>query len=230
MDSKPRLLNASAYDSDSSIEEKLVQFKPYVVKLAQEVFGRHSPYSELHHPDIDDIVQEALIKFWQALLKGREITHPKAYLRRVVYHEFINFCRRNRGTPLPLSLDSEGEIRHGQLLAGRSQEMEDPECIFEQRSAQADLMEHLADAIETELPPRQKHAMICSLCDRVDDLLTLVAAFQERPEDIARAAWPQQREAEQRLKASLSPARQKIADYMQAHGVSIAPYGISIIP
>ncbi|MDQ2907627.1 MAG: PMF1/NNF1 family protein, partial [Chloroflexota bacterium] len=144
--------------------------------------------------------------------------------------EFINFCRRNRGTPLPLSLDSEGEIRHGQLLAGRSQEMEDPECIFEQRSAQADLMEHLADAIETELPPRQKHAMICSLCDRVDDLLTLVAAFQERPEDIARAAWPQQREAEQRLKASLSPARQKIADYMQAHGVSIAPYGISIIP
>ncbi|MBA2288460.1 MAG: RNA polymerase sigma factor [Ktedonobacteraceae bacterium] len=227
--SKPTLLNASAYDSDSSIEEKLVQFKPYIVRLAQKVFGQHRPYSELQHPDIDDLVQEVLIKFWQAL-QEREISHPKAYLRRVVYHEFINFCRRNRVTPLPLSLDSEGEIRHGQLLAGRSEEMDDPEHVFEQRSAQADLMEHLVDAVETELPPRQRRAMICSLRDRVDDVLTLMAVFQERQEDIAQVAWPQQREAEQRLKASLSPARQKIAGYMEAHGVPIAPYGISITP
>ncbi|MDQ2714757.1 MAG: sigma-70 family RNA polymerase sigma factor [Chloroflexota bacterium] len=222
MDSKPTLLNVSAYDSDSSIETILVQFEPYIVRLAQEVFGRYSTYSELQHPEIDDIVQEALIKFWQAL-QEREITHPRAYLRRVVYHEFVNVCRRNRVTLLPLPLDSEGEIRHGQVIAGRSEELDDPECVFEQRSAQADLMEHLADAVVTELPPRQKRAMICSLRDRVDDVLMLVAAFQEHREDIAQAEWPQQREAVQRLKASLSPARQKIADYMQAHGISITP-------
>jgi DNA-directed RNA polymerase specialized sigma24 family protein len=189
-----------------SAEEILEQLDPYIIMLVKQRV-QHS--LTIAHPavldlEIDELIQRIRIKFWRAL-EEKSIEYPRAYVRRIVNSEFIDMTRRRK--PLPsLSLDQEGEIFRGEALVALSESMADPASVIEQRAAVGSRMEEVARAV-LQLPCRQKHAMICELRDRVDNVIQLNAAFQVRHVDIERWQWPAQKAEKQRLRASLSAAR-----------------------
>jgi hypothetical protein len=61
-----------------------------------------------------------------------------------------------------------------------------------------------------QLPARQRHAMICTLRDRVDDPQLLVDAFKQNKCEMQQWQWPQMRKEKILLQASLSYARHTV--------------------
>jgi DNA-directed RNA polymerase specialized sigma24 family protein len=189
-----------------SAAEILEQLDPYIIALVKQQV-RQNP--AIAHPavldlEIDELVQRIRIKFWHAL-EEKPIEYPKAYVRRIVHSEFIDMTRRRK--PLAsLSLDQEGEIYHGEAMVAMGEDMADPACVIEERTTVRRRLDEVAGAV-LRLPRRQRHVMICSLRDRVDNLIQLSAAFRERHVNIERWQWPAQKAEKQRLRASLSAAR-----------------------
>jgi DNA-directed RNA polymerase specialized sigma24 family protein len=200
--------------SVKEIEEVLEQLDPYIIALVKQQM-RQNP--DIAHPavldlEIDELVQRIRIKFWHAL-EEKPIEYPKAYVRRIVHSEFIDMTRRRK--PLAsLPLDQEGEIYHGEAMVAVSEDMADPACVIEERTTVRHRMDEVAGAV-LQLPRRQRHVMICSLRDRVDNLIQLSAAFRERHVNIERWQWPAQKAEKQRLRASLSAARLALSRYLK---------------
>lgn len=197
-------------DADPDPEETLVRYNPYIVALVERI-ARRSPNlvrPEVFDLEVDEIAQRVRIKFWHAL-SVKHIEHYKAYIKSIVRNEF-NDLSRKRKPPLPLLTDEDGEWYLGgaEVLEGRG--IADPADEFEESECLHELMNSTASAVE-RLSPRQQRAIGCALLEQVDERLLLIKAFQKRHIDIESHVWPEDEAEKLLLKASLSPARHKVA-------------------
>ena len=87
--------------------------------------------------------------------------------------------------------------------------MQDPSYEFEQEERFNDCVVRTSEAV-CELPARQRYALICSLTDKSDECLQLVAALRDRGQDIEKAKWPENKDDQQTLRASLFISRKKL--------------------
>ncbi len=220
------LRGVSEQDSDPDFEEILVRFDPYIVAEVEKLARRSSNIArpEVLDLEIDEIVQRVRIKFWKAL-GTKHIEHPWAYIRRIVRNEF-NDIPRKRKSPQPLPTDEDGEIYIGKVILSESEGMSDPAHEFELEEGLNEWIA-LAATVVSNLSQRQKHAMICLLKERVDNHIQLVDAFKKHEIDIDEFEWPEDEVDETRLKASLSAARQNIA---QRVGILLLEYKKRGIP
>ena len=196
--------------SVDDINELLIQIEPFICVLARKLVPYNVFSSDILEMEIDEIVQNTRIKLWTALQKER-ITKLNAYAARIVYNESINVARRYRRTT-SLTFNEDGEIYIGTghtLLTGSYQEAVDPAREFERQEEIIDSAEQAAKKV-LALPPRQRQAMLCALKDRVIDISPLVDTFIKNGLDIEAADWSDRKDEIQRLRASLSVARQRL--------------------
>jgi len=212
--------DVSKKEDTFDIQEILVRFEPYIVMLVHKSASNSSNIArpEVLDLEIDEIIQRVRIKFWQALSK-KEIVHHKAYLRAIVSNEFNDIGRR-RKAPLPLQIDEDGELYMGNVLVNGSSDIADPAAIIEKEEELENLMELTAQVVPA-LPPRMELAMINHLKDQVDNLILLTEMFEKYKVNISSKQWPADPADNKRLKASLSPARQRIAQHL---GVNLSEY------
>ena len=227
--SLPQSLGPFDSDDTSIVEEILEKLDPYLIARTQELASR---CTSLIHPatlslEIDEIIQRVRIKFWSALLV-REIRYPHAYIRRIVTNEFNDLGRRPR-SPLPLSLDDDGEVNRGFAAIASSEGMSDPSSEFEQKETFTEQFQLIAEAVAT-LPPRQRYAMIASLLRRVDDTIQLTEALRAKKINVEEVDWPESGKDAQSLLASASVARHKIAHHMNRNSSGHKSRGVDNTP
>lgn len=209
------LLGPSAFDSDPDAEEILKQHDTYIVDLARKKVPRNIVRPEMLHDEIDELSQRVRFKLWLSLRKKR-IKNLRAYIRSVVYTEVINMVRQHQST-LPLPLGEDGELYQGNIIATPSEGMQDPAYEIEQEEAIEDYTKETVEAV-VNLPPRQQQAMICSLIDKIDDVLPLIDALRNHAINIEEVNWPEESDELQRLQASLSIARKKLRSLKRKQG------------
>jgi DNA-directed RNA polymerase specialized sigma24 family protein len=200
-------------DSDPTPGEIVARYDQYIVALVRQSALRSTNFARPGQFDleVDETVQRVRIKFWQALLM-KHIEYPKAYLRTMVANEFHDLSRKPR-QPLPLLTDDDGE-----WFLGDSEELEkaweiDPADEFEESEGLAELMDSTAGAL-AKLAPRQQQAMICELYEKIDTTLQLIQAMSKHHVEVETVDWPEDEADKVLLKASLSPARRKMAKNM----------------
>ena len=204
-------LGVSPEDQDPDPEETLARHNSYIVALVGQM-ARQS--SNLAHPavfdlEVAEIVQRVRIKFWKALAVNH-IEHHRAYIRRIVQNEF-NDLSRKRKAPLPLIFDDEGELYMGDTRVVESVGMADPADEFEESERLEELMDSALAAV-AKLSPRQQRAMICELHEKIDASLQLIQAMRKYQIEMETLDWPADEADKKLLKASLSPARHKLAE------------------
>ncbi len=82
-------------DSDARTFEVLV--RPHVSALYQTAFKLTGSMV-----DAEDIVQDTLIKLYPKTHDLKQIKELRPWLTTVVYHQFIDYCRRQRRNPVSL--------------------------------------------------------------------------------------------------------------------------------
>jgi DNA-directed RNA polymerase specialized sigma24 family protein len=205
-------LEVSPEDSDPRmIDETLERYEPYI---RTQVKQKALSYPKMAEQNLDDIAQNVRIRFWQRLCVEK-IEHPKAYLQRMIDHAFIDFARSQKrgGQAILLSVPSSSEQKEEAIPDICDMTMPDPETDVVQREAACTRAIQSARAIE-HLPPRQKLAMECSLCERLDDPAQFGPLFRACHVNVENAQWPAAEQDKRRLKASLSAARRTIAHTM----------------
>ena len=210
----PEHLGVSPEDSDPSPDEILAQHDQYIVALVRQRARGSTNFAKPGQFDleVDEMAQRVRIKFWQALVTKR-IEYPKAYLSAIVWNEFYDLSRKTRPT-LPLLINEEGEWYAGdEKELDRAWEM-DPADRFEESEKLDELMDSTADAL-AKLAPRQQQAMICDLYEKIDTTLQLISALRKHCVEVKTVEWPENEADKTLLKASISPARQKMAKYME---------------
>lgn len=210
----PEHLGISPEDSDPTPGEILEQHDQYIVDLVrQRAFGSTN-FAKPGQFDleVDETAQRVRIKFWQALVEKR-INFPKAYLRKMVSNEFHDLSRR-REQPLPLLTDDDGELYLGEMEELEKAWEMDPADMFEEGESLDEQMDSAVGAL-AKLAPRQQQAMICNLYEKIDTTLQLIEAMHKHCVDVQSVEWPEKEAEKTLLKASLPPARQKMAKYME---------------
>jgi RNA polymerase sigma factor (sigma-70 family) len=205
-------LGPSPYDSDPGIDE-VEEYYEYILAVTR----RQVP-SNMGPIDSEDIAQEAFIKLW-GVSRKQSIENPKAYIRRIVHTTVVDTLRKCKFQYQAFPVDEDGEIQEGNLVVIPSAELRDPEAILEEKETLEELMGELVNVV-SELRPRQMHSTICTLKDRVDDLLQFVDALQEKGIE-SDLQWPLGTTDRQRLQASYSPAKRKVASSI---GVDLSLY------
>ncbi len=160
--------------------------------------------------DQDDIVQDAFIRFW-LISKKQLIASPRAYIRRIVSSVIIDAARRYKPHLYQGLVDEYGEMQEASLLDTDNIEA-NPEVIIQEKEAYDELMRGLVSAV-AELSPRQQHAAVCVLRERVDDLEQFVDDLEAEGVD-SQWQWPLDKTERQRLRASFVHARRNIAQHM----------------
>jgi hypothetical protein len=117
--------------------------------------------------------------------------------------------RRKHKSIQPLPVDEDGELYLGEVMATVGEGLHDPAEEVEQKEFMADCIVQTVDGV-LALPPCQRRAMICSLRERIDDLLALAEAFRAHEVDIETMHSPQEAGEVQKARASLSIARSKL--------------------
>ena len=202
------LLGPSPYDNDSGIDEMLEYYEYILAVTWRQVPSNIGPI------DSEDVAQEAFMKLW-IISQKQPIENPKAYIRRIVHTTVVDMVRKFKPHLYQaLPVDEDGEIQEGNLVVIPGAELGDPEAILEEKEAVEELMGELVDVV-SELRPRQMHSTICTLKDRVDDLLQFVDALQEKGIE-SELQWPLGTTERQRLQASYSPAKRKVASFIGA--------------
>lgn len=210
-------LELSAHDNTLAIQglansdvELIVEcYSGYIVEQVERLIGHRASFRCTSMLDKDDIAQLVLIKFWQALQK-RNIIHPRAYIKRMIYNEFVNMWRGCKLT-LPLSInDDEEEVRDSSAILIPCEEKDLPEFQVEQEDTAFLCANRAARAIGA-LAPRQKRAMECSLYEHLDDPEQFKNAFKIYGLHMDNAKWPAKKADRQLLNASLSAARTNVA-------------------
>jgi DNA-directed RNA polymerase specialized sigma24 family protein len=203
----------SPYDNDSDIDEMLEYYEYILAVTWRQVPSNIGPI------DSEDVAQEAFMKLW-IISQKQPIENPKAYIRRIVHTTVVDMVRKFKPHLYQaLPVDEDGEIQEGNLVVIPGAELGDPEAILEEKEAVEELMGELVDVV-SELRPRQMHSTICTLKDRVDDLLQFVDALQEKGIE-SELQWPLGTTERQRLQASYSPAKRKVASFI---GVDLSLY------
>ncbi|MGH2494317.1 MAG: RNA polymerase sigma factor [Ktedonobacteraceae bacterium] len=200
----------SPEDHDPDPEETLERYHPYIVALVRQGARCSSNFARPGQFDleVDEMAQRVLIKFWQALAV-KHIEHHKAYLRTIVCNEF-NDLSRKRKQPLPLLTDDDGEWYSGDARELEGARTVDPADEFAESESLDELMDSTAVAL-AKLAPRQQRAMICELYEKIDSTLQFIQVLHEHRVEVKTVEWPEDEEDKRLLKASLSPARHKMA-------------------
>lgn len=195
-------------DNGSDQQEKILkEYEPYIRTLVWKQLPRNMIHPDVLDLDVDELVQNSRVKLWLAL-KKRQVTSIKAYIRSIVHSEIVDMMRRRHPT-LPLPLDEDGELYQGNVIATPGEGMCDPAYEVEQEELVAEDILETVDGV-LKLPPAQRRAMICSLKERIDDLLALTEAFEAREVDIEAVHLPEEAAEVQKTRASLSIARGKL--------------------
>lgn len=194
------------FEEKKDLDEFLVQIDPFIIAEVEKC-GRWLPEQKR-----DMIKQNVRIKLWHAL-EVRAIRYPRAYIRTIIKNE-LNDLGRERKPPKQLPLDDYGEVSQGIVLVHLSEGWGNPEHIVEQREEIASYLDTAAEAMLV-LPPRQQLAMVCSLLQRIDDVMRLKKVFEFYHVPIEMEDWPDDVVDAQRLKALISVARRKIARFME---------------
>jgi DNA-directed RNA polymerase specialized sigma24 family protein len=209
----PLLSGVSPEDCDPSIDEMIARYEPFI---RMQVKRKALTYHILVHPEtldleLDDIAERVLVSFWQKLQAGA-IHYPEAYIQRMIDYAFLDILRRQKrqGMPLSLSTHREDDPSRASVPEVCDDTTPDPEADILQQEAAWELAAQLARAIE-QLPPRQKRAMECSLCESLAELRQFSATFAICHVNIENARWPGTDEEKRRLKASLFAARSALA-------------------
>lgn len=199
---------------DESNEAILKRFDWYIGVQTKRVV-RHYPalaQQEVVDLEIDEVVQRVRIKFWRAL-ERRPILYPHNYIKRIIRSEIIDMQRQRRPyVSLPTNEDEQWQFweMNGIAIVDRH----DPADEIEQKMESALLLER-AISLVLNLPPRQRLAMMCSLQEKVDDLVQLAGCLKAHDADIETLHWPAETHERRVLQASLVAARQTIARRMQ---------------
>lgn len=210
-------------DSDPTPEEILAQYDSYIVALVEKMARRSSNIArpEVLDLEIDEIVQRVRIKFWNAL-QSKHIEHHQAYIRAIVRNEF-NDISRKRKPPMPLLTNEDGELYMGDRVDAtitENTEMTDPADAFEACENLDELLNCTASAV-SRLSPRQQRSIGCLLNEQIDERMPLIQAFEKHNIDIEAQVWPEDETDKKLLKASLSAARHRIAEFL---GVKLDNY------
>ena len=203
-----------SYNSSSYINDILERYDAYILALAREKVPRHIASPEVLDLEIHELAQRSRIKLWRTLQK-RHITHISAYIRCIVHSESMDMVRSYK-PDLPLPVDEDGELYQGDVLVALSEGMRDPLYELEQKEMAAEYITQAVDVLRS-FPPCQRRAMICSLKDQLDDVLTLTKAFKKFEINIETVRWPSQKEEVKNLKASLSIAHKKLRSLKSEH-------------
>ena len=198
-------------------EAILIRFDRYIVTQVNH-YKRHFPFvaqTAVLDLEIDELVQHVRIKFWRAL-ERRHIRYPHAYIKHIIKSEFVDMSRRQKPF-LPLPTDDEWSYNVAGVSVVRN--MPDPTDEVEQQVEAFGCLNETIQAV-LGLPPRQQLALICSLRDRVDDLVQLINAFKAYRIDIEGIQWPTEKAEKQLLQASLTPARKTLAKKMKERSTS----------
>ena len=206
-------LGVSPEDHDPDPEETLARFYPYIVALVKQRARRSSNFARPGQFDleVDEMAQRVLIKFWQSLAV-KHIEHHKAYLNTIVRNEF-NDLSRKRKQPLPLLFDDDGEWFMGDVEEREKTWAADPADEFEESESLAELMDLTVGGL-AKLSPRQQQAMICELHEKIDTTLQFIQVLRKHEVEVKTVDWPEDEADKVLLKASLSPARHKMAKNM----------------
>lgn len=226
------LAGISPEDRDPPIDEIVAHYEPYI---RMQVKRKAPLYHILVHPDtldleLDDIAENVLVGFWQRLRVG-SIHYPESYIQRMIDYAFVDILRRQKrqGAPLPLSTTPDDDFSREGIPEICDETAVDPETDLVQRESACRRADQLARAVG-QLPPRQKLAVECSLCEQLADLRQFSAIFNAYQVNIEHVQWPGTEEEKRRLKASLFAARATIA---RALNIDISEYkrrGASRLP
>jgi DNA-directed RNA polymerase specialized sigma24 family protein len=186
-------------------EATLLRFDSYIVYQAQHLKRSRSLAS---HPvivdlEIDELIQRVRINFWRTLAQ-RDVTHPYAYIKRMIHNEFISMLRQQKPT---ISLPMDDEYSAIKKLTERF--VPDPAEEVEQKTQAYEKLQEIIRII-LKLPKRQRLAMICLLQERVDDREQLIQAFRKYKVDIEAISWPREKKEKMLIQASLAPARKTL--------------------
>jgi len=208
-------LAVSPFDNDGpSQEETLKKYEPYIRSLVRKKFPRDMVHPDVLDLAIDEAVQEALVKLWSAL-QHNCITNVQAYIRSIIRSIIADMRRKHKSTQ-PLPVDEEGELYQGNVIATAGEGWHDPADEVEQEEYITISLTQTVDEV-LALPPCQQRAVICSLKDRIDNVLLLIETFRERQVDIEPVNWPEERDERQKCRASLTVARKKLRTSLYPH-------------
>ena len=186
-------------------EDLLKQFEYYIVYHARSLVHRYSRSAHIEQADeADELIQRTRIKFWQMLSKSH-IDYPRAYLKRIIFTEFSDMKRQQKGCP-PLSLDEDWPGSQLELL----ENVPDPADEVEEHLEGEEFTQKVIQLI-LRLPPRQRDAIICLLLDQADDPAHLAELFKKYQLNVEVMQWPRSQTEKKLLQASLYIARQTLA-------------------
>jgi len=212
-DGLPPLCGIAPEDCDSPINELVARYEPYI---RMQVKRKAPIYRILVHPDVldmelDDVAENVLVGFWQKLRTGM-IHHPEAYIQRMIDYAFLDILRRQKrqGVPVLLSTMSDDDPSRESLLEICDETAPDPDIDLIQQESASQRARQIARALR-QLPPRQKRAMECSLCEHLADIVQFRPTFTAYHVSIENAQWPGTEAEKRRLKASLFAARSTLA-------------------
>jgi len=196
-------------DSSNAIGSVLEYYSSYITEQVDKLVGNRLSINGIALLDKDDIIQLVYIKFWLAL-KKKHIVHPRAYIKSMIYNEFVSVLRKCKpGLSLSIN-DEEGEVRESSAMLVSCEEKDLPEFQVEQEDMALLCARRAAEAIST-LAPRQKRAMECILHEHIDAYGQFNEIFRNCNLNIENALWPSKKADKQLLKASLSEARTNVA-------------------
>ena len=193
--------------SKSEIEEVLERYDPYIKEVARKKVPRNVVPPEVLNYEIDELAQRVRIKLW-SMLEKKCITNPKAYISRIMYTEVVDMVRQYQST-VPLSLDDDGELYQGDMIATPNEGMGDPAYEFEQAETFDHLTYQTFEAV-MKLPCCQQRAMIWSLKTRLDNPLPLMNMLSKHGANIDEINLPQGKDELRSFRTSLSIARKKL--------------------
>lgn len=208
------------FEDKKALEEVLESLDPFIIAEVEKRAYDISPEKR------NEIKQNVRIKLWRAL-QERIIQSPPAYIRTIIKNEF-NDLGRGRKLLEQLSLDDNGEVKYGQILVNMSEGWGNPEHVVEAREEVANRLRIAVEAISV-LPRRQRLAMVCSLLERVDDVIQLKEVFGQYQVYVEMESWPDDEMDVGRLKALITVARRKIAAFM-SNSASVSRRGVSNTP
>ena len=193
--------------STHAINDLLEELDSYILAVAHKKVPHNAGPPDMLLLLIDELAQNVRIKYWMAALK-QDIKNPKAYLYRIFCTEVVNMVRQYH-LILPLPLDEEGELFDGDLVGAESEGMHNPAEEVEQEEMVTHYVTKTVNAALT-FPPCQKRAIICSLKDKLDNLLPLIDALRGQDIDIETVHWPANKAELRSLKCSLAITHKKL--------------------
>src|SRR5947209_7360266 len=130
---------------EDDVNALLEKYDGYIVTLARKQVPRTMVHPEILCDLVDELAQEARIKFWQTTQK-KHLTNPRPYIKCIVRSESIDMIRRYKRM-FPLPVDEDGELHQGDLMVTPGEGMQDPADEFEREELSTECLTEAAKVI-----------------------------------------------------------------------------------